>query len=72
MVELEPCPSCGALPCDWTDNPHTRPSTDEALLFAAASLERADRALWNVGMKEDAQARVEIAAALAKIKELGE
>jgi len=20
--ELESCPSCGALPCDWVDNPH--------------------------------------------------
>lgn len=20
--ELNPCPSCGALPCDWVDNPH--------------------------------------------------
>ena len=23
--ELESCPSCGALPCDWVDNPHTPP-----------------------------------------------
>ena len=21
-TELESCPSCGALPCDWVDNPH--------------------------------------------------
>lgn len=29
MTEIEPCPKCGALPCDWTDNPHTAPSGDE-------------------------------------------
>ena len=28
MTEIEPCPKCGALPCDWTDNPHTAPSGD--------------------------------------------
>lgn len=28
--ELEPCPRCGALPCDWTDNPHTRPAERDA------------------------------------------
>lgn len=28
MTEIEPCPHCGALPCDWTDNPHTAPSGD--------------------------------------------
>lgn len=22
MAELKPCPLCGALPCDWTDDPH--------------------------------------------------
>lgn len=22
MSEIEPCPACGALPCDWVDNPH--------------------------------------------------
>jgi hypothetical protein len=30
--ELGPCPSCGALPCDWVDDPHkvqTPASTDE-------------------------------------------
>ncbi len=25
MGDLEPCPACGALPCDWVDNPHWRP-----------------------------------------------
>lgn len=23
MTEPNPCPLCGALPCDWVDNPHT-------------------------------------------------
>lgn len=22
MEDIEPCPRCGALPCDWVDNPH--------------------------------------------------
>lgn len=22
MSEQNPCPLCGALPCDWVDNPH--------------------------------------------------
>lgn len=22
MTEIDPCPLCGALPCDWVDNPH--------------------------------------------------
>lgn len=22
MTEAETCPLCGALPCDWVDNPH--------------------------------------------------
>ena len=22
MTEAESCPLCGALPCDWVDNPH--------------------------------------------------
>lgn len=22
MIEQNPCPLCGALPCDWTDDPH--------------------------------------------------
>ncbi len=25
--ELKPCPRCGALPCDWVNNPH-RPEPD--------------------------------------------
>lgn len=30
MDDLTVCPSCGALPCDWTDNP----STERATLLA--------------------------------------
>lgn len=26
--ELNPCPQCGALPCDWVDNPPTRPAAN--------------------------------------------
>ncbi len=22
LAEIESCPSCGALPCDWCNNPH--------------------------------------------------
>ena len=31
---LEPCLFCGALPCDWVNNPHTPPTgqSDEALV----------------------------------------
>lgn len=33
--ELESCPKCGALPCDWTDNPHepATPAGDDADLL---------------------------------------
>jgi hypothetical protein len=24
--DIELCPACGALPCDWVDNPHSRPA----------------------------------------------
>jgi len=36
---LEPCPFCGALPCDWVNNPHTSPASqsDEALVDALAT-----------------------------------
>lgn len=36
MTEIEPCPKCGALPCDWTANPHTAPSGDEVQRVARA------------------------------------
>ncbi len=38
MAEIEPCPLCGALPCDWADNPHVArpsPARDEVLEEAA-------------------------------------
>lgn len=38
-LELEPCPKCGALPCDWVDNPHTRaalPTPDGQIVEAVA------------------------------------
>lgn len=27
MTELESCPACGALPCDWVFNPNTDPES---------------------------------------------
>ncbi len=24
VSDIEPCPACGALPCDWVNNPHWR------------------------------------------------
>jgi len=37
---LEPCPFCGALPCDWVNNPLTPPASqsDEALVEELARL----------------------------------
>ncbi len=45
MGDLEPCPACGALPCDWVDNPHwrpieTAPKDREILLFVAETGEQ--------------------------------
>jgi hypothetical protein len=34
-TEKENCPLCGALPCDWCDDPH---QTQDALFMALASL----------------------------------
>ena len=31
-TELEPCPACGALPCDWVNNPHAPPIGAETVL----------------------------------------
>ncbi|MDE2107078.1 MAG: hypothetical protein KGL39_58265 [Patescibacteria group bacterium] len=36
IVELEPCPSCGALPCDWVNNPHIHASNLASNHFASA------------------------------------
>ena len=35
MTELESCPLCYALPCDWVDNPH---KAESALFMALADL----------------------------------
>lgn len=40
--ELEPCPACGALPCDWVDNPHRT-----GQLVPVPSVERVALALIN-------------------------
>ena len=33
VADIEPCPSCGALPCDWCKNPwEAMPLTDEQAL----------------------------------------
>ena len=40
LAEIESCPSCGALPCDWCNNPHAStlkpsergPTTRQAVL----------------------------------------
>jgi hypothetical protein len=70
MVELESCPSCGALPCDWTDNPHTRPPADEALRIAVEALRAARRATLHGAPEPRANVREMVDEALAKIKEL--
>ena len=31
MAEINPCPRCGALPCDWVDDPHMREDVAQAL-----------------------------------------
>jgi len=36
--ELNPCPLCGALPCDWTENPHT---ADVGLCWSLAKIREA-------------------------------
>jgi len=28
--DINPCPRCGALPCDWVDNPHSTPAPADA------------------------------------------
>lgn len=33
MKDIDPCPTCGALPCDWVNDPHTV-SPDIAALLA--------------------------------------
>lgn len=35
--EMESCPLCGALPCDWVDNPHTELSRNALQLPAPKS-----------------------------------
>lgn len=31
LDKIDPCPACGALPCDWADDPH-RLSTEAAIV----------------------------------------
>jgi len=31
LESVDPCPRCGALPCDWVNNPHTAAVEAEAL-----------------------------------------
>lgn len=42
--EIEPCPLCGALPCDWVNDPHkpmTTPTPSEPLELRGSVLRRA-------------------------------
>ena len=34
----ESCPACGALPCDWVDDPHTKPAEGEPVAWPEAQL----------------------------------
>ena len=34
LTDLEPCPMCGALPCDWVNNPHTQSAEAVAAIDA--------------------------------------
>lgn len=49
--ELEPCPRCGALPCDWVDNPHT-PPTEAQVEAAAVAVARVDAPPFTAGSND--------------------
>lgn len=34
LTPLEPCPTCGALPCDWVNNPHLQAAVERAQIVA--------------------------------------
>lgn len=69
MAEIEPCPLCGALPCDWADNPHVArpsPARDEVLEEALRVAEVTIR-LDAQRLQEAGRTTLQADAALAQI-----
>lgn len=68
MSEINPCPRCGALPCDWVDDPHA-PSPQASLRAALEAMDDlasridADGTASQIGSAEEIRA---IAAALSQ------
>ena len=72
--ELDSCPACGAIPCDWVDNPHAREAAlTEVVEALRAALVKAREGLsiaagWARSKPDSGNARDKIKAGLEAIR----
>lgn len=67
---LEPCPECGALPCDWVNNPHAPPTnhSDDPMLTPGEEAELVERinSSWYLQPNPPGQSDEALVEAIAK------